>query len=144
MKTVYFFSISVALLSASRCTSAIQAPITTDISDMDMLMMTQTNSEQLPSVPGMQNPIAQAKESMKELTQMVDQADAKKMGYGEYEVFKKLRKTLKKRGPKSDQVAKKIHNLMKNGHGDTSSHHKPSGNSQNSSGNNDQSQQKSK
>ena len=51
---------------------------------------------------------------------MADQADAKKMGFGEYEVFKKFRKTLRKKGPKSDQVYKKVKNVMKNGHSDTS------------------------
>ena len=46
-------------------------------------------------LPGASNPVAQAKESIKELKQMTEQAEAKKMGYGEYEVFKKLRKTLR-------------------------------------------------
>ena len=34
--------------------------------------------------------MCQAKESIKELKQMVDQADAKKMGYGEFNVYKKM------------------------------------------------------
>ena len=59
---------------------------------------------------------------MKELKQMVSQADAKKMGFAEYQVYQKLRKTLRKRGPKSDQVFKKCKNLVKNGHSDSSDH----------------------
>ena len=51
---------------------------------------------------------------------MAEQADAKKMGYGEYEVFKKFRKTLRQKGAKSDQVYRKVKNVMKNGHSDTS------------------------
>ena len=58
---------------------------------------------------------------------MVEQADAKKMGFGEFTVFKKLRTTLKKRGAKSDQCAKKIKNLLKNGHSDSSDHKEQKG-----------------
>ena len=52
---------------------------------------------------------------------MVDQADAKKMGYGEFNVYKKMRQTLRKKGAKSDQCAKKIKNLLNNGHSDSGS-----------------------
>ena len=62
--------------------------------------------------------IAQMKESTKELKQMVEQDEAKKMGYGEYNVYKKLRTTLRRRGKHSDEVAKKLKTVMKNGNHD--------------------------
>ena len=61
------------------------------------------------------NPIAQAKEAMKELKSSVDQDDAKKMGYAEYNVFKKLRDIFRKRGKKADEIFKKLKLLLKKG-----------------------------
>lgn len=63
------------------------------------LELAQTEAGQLPSAA---NPIAQAKESMKELKQMVEQDDAKKMGYAEYNVFKKLKMLFRKKSKKAD------------------------------------------
>ena len=48
---------------------------------------------------------------------MVKQDDAKKMGYGEFEVYNKLRKILRKKGAKSNQVYKKVKDVMKHGSG---------------------------
>ena len=46
---------------------------------------------------------------------MVEQDDAKKMGYAEYNVFKKLRAEFRKRGKKSDEIFRKLKILLKNG-----------------------------
>ena len=46
---------------------------------------------------------------------MVEQDDAKKMGYAEYNVFKKLRALFKKKSKKADQVFAKLKTLLKNG-----------------------------
>ena len=46
---------------------------------------------------------------------MVEQDDAKKMGYAEYNVFKKLRAEFRKRGKKSDEIFRKLKALLKNG-----------------------------
>ena len=46
---------------------------------------------------------------------MVEQDDAKKMGYAEYNVFKKLRAEFRKRGKKSDEIFRKLKTLLKNG-----------------------------
>ena len=52
---------------------------------------------------------------MKELKSSVEQEDAKKMGYAEYNVFKKLRDLLRKKNKKSEEVMKKLKIIMKNG-----------------------------
>ena len=39
------------------------------------------------------------------------------MGYGEYQVYKKLRKVLRHHGNKSNQVYKKVKTVMKHGSG---------------------------
>uniref|UniRef100_A0A7S3I7L3 Uncharacterized protein n=1 Tax=Favella ehrenbergii TaxID=182087 RepID=A0A7S3I7L3_9SPIT len=52
---------------------------------------------------------------MKELKSMVEQDDAKKMGYAEYNIFKKLRALFRKRGKKSDDVFKNLKTLLKDG-----------------------------
>ena len=48
---------------------------------------------------------------------MVQQDDAKKMGFGEFAVYKKLRDTLRKPGPKADQVAAMVKDTIKKGIG---------------------------
>ena len=52
---------------------------------------------------------------MKELKSGVEQEDAKKMGYAEYNVFKKLRDLLRKKNKKSEEAIKKLKIIMKNG-----------------------------
>ena len=52
---------------------------------------------------------------MKELKAGVEQEEAKKMGYAEYNVYKKLRDTFRKKNKKSDEVLKKLKTIMKNG-----------------------------
>ena len=52
---------------------------------------------------------------MKELKSGVEQEDAKKMGYAEYNVFKKLRDLLRKKNKKSEETIKKLKIIMKNG-----------------------------
>ena len=67
---------------------------------------------------GAQDPVKQAKESMKELKQMVETDEAKKMGYGEYNVLKKLRTTLRKRDSKAGRVYKDLREVMRNQEGE--------------------------
>ena len=52
---------------------------------------------------------------MKELKQLVETDDAKKMGYGEYTVLKKLKTKLRKRGKESDRIHKELKVVMKKG-----------------------------
>ena len=52
---------------------------------------------------------------MKELKAGVEQEEAKKMGYAEYNVSKKLRDTLRKKNKKSEEVVKKLKIVLKNG-----------------------------
>ena len=116
MKLVWF-SAAIALMATPGYCSSIetQPEIEDDVDYFDlanMLAQTEAEVEQLPSAA---NPIAQAKESMKELKQMVEQDDAKKMGYAEYNVFKKLRAEFRKRGKKSDEIFRKLKALLKNG-----------------------------
>ena len=116
MKLVWF-SAAIALMATPGYSSSIetQPEMEDDVDYYDlanMLAQTEAEVEQLPSAA---NPIAQAKESMKELKQMVEQDDAKKMGYAEYNVFKKLRAEFRKRGKKSDEIFRKLKSLLKNG-----------------------------
>ena len=59
-----------------------------------------------------QNQIQQAKESMKELKQMVETEQAKKMGYAEFNVCKKLRDTFRKRDAKSNRVFRELKSVV--------------------------------
>ena len=114
MKLVWF-SAAIALMATPGYGTEVtaQPAIEEDIDYFDLAQaLAQTDAEQLPSAA---NPIAQAKESMKELKQMVEQDDAKKMGYAEYNVFKKLRAEFRKRGKKSDEIFRKLKILLKNG-----------------------------
>ena len=83
-----------------------------DANLIDEWLLAQIESEQLPAAA---NPIAQAKESMKELKSMVEQSDAKNMGYAEFNVFKKLRAMLRKKTKHSEQVFQNLKTLLKNG-----------------------------
>ena len=49
---------------------------------------------------------------MKELKQMVEQDDAKKMGFAENIQFKKLRTVLRRRGKHADEVAAKLKKVL--------------------------------
>ena len=57
--------------------------------------------------------MSQAKDSMKELKNMVDQQEAKAMGFNNYEVYKPLRCALIKPGKKADQIYKRAKVVMK-------------------------------
>ena len=76
------------------------------------MFLAQIEAQQLPSAA---NPIAQAKESMNELKQMVQQADAKAMGYAEYNVFKKLRTLFRKKSKHAEHVFQQLKKLLKDG-----------------------------
>ena len=111
MKLVWFSTATILLASptlALRTPESYERPSSALFEDN---WFAQTESQQL----GSSNPIAQAKESMKELKAMVDQDDAKSMGYAEFGVFKKLRLLFRKKSKHSDDVYKKLKALMKNG-----------------------------
>ena len=111
MKKIWF---STALFAAA--TTAINVPQMSSSAQQET-MLAQVDSEQFAQLGLGQatNPIAQAKEAMKELKSGVEQEDAKKMGYAEYNVYKKLRDSLRKKNKKSEEITKKLKIILKNG-----------------------------
>ena len=65
----------------------------------------------------------QAKESMKELKQMVEQDQSKKMGVAEYNVCKRLQNVFRKGGKRAEHVYQDLKEIMKHQDGHHDDHH---------------------
>ena len=71
------------------------------------VLLSQTETEIPP------DPMEMAKESLKDLQSMVEQGEAKAMGFNCFEVYKKFRKALTHPGKKADQVYARVKVILK-------------------------------